>query len=47
MTYTPRQAASIGFAFGLLFGLITGAASCSPADTHEPYSHTTQEGVMP
>ena len=44
MTYTPRQAAATGFAFGLLFGLIFGVASCSPPDTHEPYSHTTQDG---
>ena len=46
MTYTLRQAASIGFAFGLLFGLIFGAASCSPPETHEPYSHTTEDGYQ-
>ena len=46
MIYTPKQAASIAFAFGLLFGIIVGAASCAPPDTHEVYSHTTQDGYQ-
>ena len=44
MIYTPKQAASIAFVFGLLFGLIVGLASCSPPDSHDTYSHTTEDG---
>ena len=44
MTYTRKQLAVMAYTFGLLTGLIVGLASCSPPDSHDTYSHTTEDG---